>query len=86
MWVGLVGSHDPGWLGRRVIRGTRFEVLMEECVVKGAATDTEGLVESLAPVVTEETGTRIEDSGRKNGTDVGDGDGDRGSADKEGGE
>lgn len=37
-WIGLVGTHGPGWLG---CRGTRFEVLIEESVIEGAVTDTE---------------------------------------------
>lgn len=74
-WIGLVGTCGPGWLG---CRGARFEVLVEESVVEGAATDTEGLGESL---VTEEIGAWIEDGDGKNGRDAGGGD-----EDEEGGE
>lgn len=67
-WIGLVGTHGPGWLGWR---GARFEVLVEESVVEGAVTDTEGLGGSL---VAEEIGAGIEDGDGKNGRDAGGGD------------
>lgn len=85
-WIRLVGSHGPGWLGRRAIGGARFEVLMEESVVEGAVTDTEGLGGSLAPVVTKETEAGIEDGGGKKDKDAGGGDEDRGNSGEEGGE
>lgn len=86
MWIGLVGSHGPGRLGCRAIWGVRFEVLMEESIVEGAVTDTGGLGESLAPVVTEETGTRVEAGGREKDKAVGNGDADRADAEEGEGE
>lgn len=84
MWIGPVGSHGPGRLGCRAIWGLRFEVLMEESVVEGAITDTGDLGESLAPVVTEETGAGIEAGGRMKDKAAGDGDADRGNTDEGG--
>ena len=59
---------------------------MKESVVEGAMTDTGALGESLAPVVTEETGTRIEAGDGKKDKAAGDGDADRGDADEGRGE
>lgn len=76
--IGVVETHGPGWLGRRAIRGTRLEVLMEESVAEGVVTDTEGLGGSLAPMVAEETGARVEDEGRSCADEEGGGEGEDG--------